>query len=133
MIGIVLVTHFKIGAEMLNAVNGIVGPQKQAVAISIGADDNMETCRDTIFAAIKDVNSGDGVVVLTDMYGGTPNNLAIAAMPLSHAMVIAGVNMPMLIKLVSVRTTMPLLDAVREAEMAGRKYIQLISETYKSA
>jgi len=129
MIGMVLVTHGAIGAELLNALNGIVGPQAQAKAIGIGADDNMETCRDAIFAAIKDVNTGDGIVLLTDMYGGTPNNLAIASMPRSHAVVLAGVNLPMLIKLASVRSSMPLLDAVREAEMAGRKYIQLVSET----
>ena len=101
----------------------------QAKAISIGVDDNIDACRDTIFAAIKDVNSGGGVVLLTDMYGGTPSNLAIASMPGSHAVVLAGVNLPMLVKLASVRAALPLLDAVREAEMAGRKYIQLVSET----
>jgi PTS system mannose-specific IIA component len=78
--------------------------------------------------AIKDVNDGSGVVLLTDMFGGTPSNLAIAAMPQSHAVVLAGVNLPMLVKLTSVRGTMPLLDAVREAEMAGRKYIQCVTE-----
>jgi PTS system mannose-specific IIA component len=96
MIGMVLVTHGNIGVELLNAVNGIVGPQVQAKAISIGADDDMEACRNAIFTAIKDVNTGDGVVLLTDMYGGTPSNLAIAAMPRSHAVVLAGANLPML-------------------------------------
>jgi PTS system mannose-specific IIA component len=133
MIGIVLVTHSAIGVELLNAVDGIVGPQQQAKAISIGADDDVETCRTVIFTAINDVNTGDGVVLLTDMYGGTPSNLAIAAMPQSHAVVLAGVNLPMLVKLASVRMTMPLLDAVREAESAGRKYIQLVSETIAPA
>ena len=129
MIGMVLVTHGRIGVELLNALNGIVGPQAQAKAIVIGADDDMETCRNAIFSAITEVNSGQGVVLFTDMYGGTPSNLAIAAMPRSHAVVLAGVNLPMLVKLASLRSTSPLLDAVREAEMAGRKYIQLVSET----
>jgi PTS system mannose-specific IIA component len=109
--------------------NGIVGVQTQAKAISIGVDDDMDSCRAAIFTAIKDVGDGSGVVLLTDMYGGTPSNLAIAAMPRSHAVVLAGVNLPMLVKLASIRTHTPLLEAVREAEMAGRKYIQLVSET----
>lgn len=128
MIGMVLVTHGAVGAEFLNVLSHVVGPQKQAQSVAIGADDNMDECRAKIMAAIKDVNDGQGVVLLTDMFGGTPSNLAIAAMPASHAVVLAGVNLPMLIKLASVRPTMPLLDAVREAEAAGRKYIQLISE-----
>jgi mannose PTS system EIIA component len=133
MIGLVLVTHGKIGFEMLEALNGIVGPQEQAAAISIGVHDDMEQCRDAILTAIKEVNSGEGVVLLTDMFGGTPSNLAIASMPRSQAVVLAGVNLPLLVKLASVRVTMPLLDAAREAEMAGRKYIQLVSETLAPA
>jgi PTS system mannose-specific IIA component len=119
----------KIGTELLEALNQIVGSQLQAKAISIGIHDDIEECRNAILTAIKDVNAGQGVVLLTDMFGGTPSNLAIAAMPRSHAVVLAGVNLPMLIKLASVRGTLPLLDAVREAEMAARKYIQLVSET----
>jgi PTS system mannose-specific IIA component len=133
MIGLVLVTHGRIGEELLLALNGIVGEQAQARAISIGAEDDIEACRDSILTAIKDVNTGKGVVLLTDMFGGTPSNLAIASMPRSQAVVLAGVNLPLLIKLASVRSTMPLLDAAREAEMAGRKYIQLISETIAPA
>ena len=129
MIGMVLVTHGRVGVELLDALNHVVGKQDQARAISIGADDDMDKCRDAILLAVKDVNSGDGVVLLVDMFGGTPSNLAIAAMPRAHAVVLAGVNLPILIKLASVRETMPLLDAAREAESAGRKYIQLISET----
>lgn len=129
MIGMILVTHRGIGDELLAALNEIVGPQVQALAIGIGPEDDMEKCRDAILTAIKDVNDGNGVVLLTDMFGGTPSNLAIAAMPRANAVVLAGVNLPMLVKLVSVRGTMPLLDAVREAETAGRKYIQLVSET----
>jgi PTS system mannose-specific IIA component len=129
MIGMVLVTHGAIGAELLNALNSIVGPQMQAKAIGIGVHDDMDQCRASILAAIKDVNSGKGVVLLTDMFGGTPSNLAISTMPSNQAVVLAGVNLPMLVKLASLRPTASLLDAVREAESAGRKYIQLVSET----
>ena len=128
MIGIVLVTHGGIGAEMLTTLDQVVGPQAQAKAISVAADDDMDECRNAILAAIKDVNTGDGVVLLTDMFGGTPSNLALSVMPKTNAVVLAGVNLPTLIKLASLRATTPLLDAVREAEMAGRKYIQLVTE-----
>jgi mannose PTS system EIIA component len=129
MIGLVIVTHGAIGVELLNALNTIVGPQAQAKAIGIGAHDDMDKCRADILAAIKDVNSGKGVVLLTDMFGGTPSNLAISVMPKTNAVVLAGVNLPTLVKLASVRGTLPLLDAVKEAETAGRKYIQLVTET----
>lgn len=127
MIGMVLVTHGNIGTELLTILNQIVGPQKQAAAISIGPEDDMDKCRNQILAAIKDVNNGKGVVLLTDMFGGTPSNLAISVMPTTNSMVLTGVNLPMLIKLASVRT-MPLLDAVKEAEAAGRKHIYAVSE-----
>jgi PTS system mannose-specific IIA component len=127
-IGIVIVTHMNIGAELLAALNSIVGPQQQARAISVGPDDDMDKCRNDILAAIREANDGKGVILLTDMFGGTPSNLALSVMPKTNAMVLAGVNLPMLIKLASVRATLPLIDAVKEAEMAGRKYIQLVSE-----
>lgn len=129
MIGMVLVTHGGIGKEMLAALNQIVGPQEQARAISIAAEDDMDRCRSAILTAIKDVNTGDGVVLLTDMFGGTPSNLALSVMPKTNAVVLAGLNLPTLIKLTSLRATASLLDAVREAETAGRKYIQLVTET----
>lgn len=129
MIGMVLVTHGGIGSELLTALDQIVGPQAQAKAISIAPDDDMDRCRSAILTAIKDVNSGDGVVLLTDMFGGTPSNLAISVMPKTNAVVLAGVNLPILIKLASLRTGTRLLDAVHEAETAGRKYIQLVTET----
>lgn len=128
MIGMVIVTHGRVGAELIDVLGHIVGPQAQIKAIAIGPDDDMDEDRAAILAAIGSVNSGKGVILLTDMFGGTPSNLAIAAMPSTQAVVLAGVNLPMLVKLASVRTTLPLLDAAREAEMAGRKYIQLISE-----
>jgi PTS system mannose-specific IIA component len=129
MIGLILVTHNNIGVELLAALNQIVGPQLQAKAIGIGAQDDMDQCRNEILTAIKDVNTGKGVILLTDMFGGTPSNLAISVMPKTNAVVLAGVNLPVLIKLASVRGTLPLLEAVREAETAGRKYIQLVTET----
>jgi PTS system mannose-specific IIA component len=129
MFGIVLVTHGRIGVEMLEALNQIVGPQEQASAMSIGADDDMDKCRTSIIEAIRAVNTGDGVVLLTDMFGGTPSNLALSVMPRTNAVVLAGVNLPTLIKLASMRESAPLLDAVREAEAAGRRYIQLVTET----
>lgn len=129
MIGMVLVTHGNIGAEMLAALDQIVGPQAQAKAVSVAADDDMDQCCNAILAAIKDVNTGKGVVLLTDMFGGTPSNLALSVMPKTNAVVLAGVNLPTLIKLTSLRSTADLLDAVREAESAGRKYIQLVTET----
>lgn len=128
MFGIVVVTHLGIGAEMLRALHHIVGPQAQAVAVSVTADEDMEKCRNAILAAIYEVNTGEGVVLLTDMFGGTPSNLALSVMPKTNAVVLAGVNLPVLVKLAAARQTMKLLDAVREAETAGRKYIQLVTE-----
>ena len=128
MIGMVIVTHGTLGTELISVLSHVVGPQEQIRAVGIGPSDDMDKCRNDILTAIKDVNTGKGIVLLTDMFGGTPSNLAIASMPRSNAVVLAGVNLPMLVKLASVRMTMPLLDAVREAEMAGRKYIQLVSE-----
>lgn len=128
MFGIVLVSHGSIGAEMLKALNQIVGPQAQAQAISIAPEDDMDKCRNAILASIKEVNTGDGVVLLTDMFGGTPSNLALSVMPKANAVVLAGVNLPTLIKLASARESMAMLDAVGEAAAAGRKYIQLVTE-----
>lgn len=132
MFGIVLVSHGSIGAEMLVALNQIVGPQSYAKAISIAPDEDMDKCRNEILASIKEVNTGDGVVILTDMFGGTPSNLAISVMPKTNAVVLAGVNLPTLIKLASTRESMGLLDAVTEAAAAGRKYIQLVTENLAS-
>lgn len=132
MFGIVLVSHGSIGAEMLTAVDQIVGPQVQAKAISIAPDQDMDQCRNQILASIKEVNTGDGVVLLTDMFGGTPSNLAISVMPKTQAVVLAGVNLPTLIKLATIRDSMGLLEAVNEAATAGRKYIQLVTENLAS-
>ena len=128
MIGIVLVTHGRLAAEFRAALEHVVGPQKQIESIAIGPDDDIEQRRQDIVSAITRVNSGAGVVVLTDMFGGTPSNLAISIMNGSNIEVIAAVNLPMLIKLASVRENSSLKQAVIQAQDAGRKYIYLASE-----
>jgi PTS system mannose-specific IIA component len=127
MIGLVLVTHGKLALEFLAAMEHVVGPQAQTRAISIGPDDDMEQRRGEIIAAAAEVDSGEGVILLTDMFGGTPSNLAISTMDRAQVEVLAGVNLPMLIKLASVRRTEPLATAVLHARDAGRKYISVAS------
>ncbi len=127
MIGLVLVTHGRLAAEFVTAMEHVVGPQQAVEAICIGPDDDMERRRQDILAACGRVESGSGVVLLTDMFGGTPSNLAISVMEQTKAEVIAGLNLPMLIKLASVRTRFSLEDAVAAAQEAGRKYISVAS------
>ena len=127
MIGVVLVTHGQLAEEFRHAVEHVVGPQEQMEAVAIGADDDIEQRRKDIIAAVAKVETGSGVIVLTDMFGGTPSNLAISVMEQTHAEVIAGLNLPMLIKLASVRTREPLQDCVAHAQEAGRKYISVAS------
>lgn len=127
MLGVVLVTHGNLAAEFIAATEHVVGPQDQMLAICIHADSDMEKMRAAILKAAKEVNTGDGVVLLTDMFGGTPSNLAISVMEQEKVEVIAGVNLPMLIKLVSLRKTEPLSEAVLRAQEAGRKYINVAS------
>ena len=127
MIGIVVVTHGRLAEEFLAAAEHVVGPQGAAKAISIGADDDMEKRRADILAAAKSVDGGDGVIILTDMFGGTPSNLAISVMEKANAEVIAGVNLPMLIKLASIRNDGDLKTVVAAAHEAGRKYINVAS------
>ncbi len=128
MIGMVLVTHGHLATEFRAALEHVVGPQKQIVPISIGPEDDMERRRLEIIEAIESVDSGDGVVVLTDMFGGTPSNLAISVMNGGKVEVLAGVNLPMLIKLASVRDSQPLEQAVLQAQDAGRKYVYIASK-----
>jgi PTS system mannose-specific IIA component len=127
MIGIVLVTHGNLAREFLAAMEHVVGKQEQARAISIGPDDDMEKRRADILAAAEEVDTGDGAILLTDMFGGTPSNLAISIMDRAKVEVLAGVNLPMLIKLASVRGTQPLAVAVTQARDAGIKYISVAS------
>lgn len=128
MIGLVLVTHGRLAEEFIAALEHVVGPQEAVTAVCIGPDDDMEQRRDDILKAVKAVDQGDGVVLLTDMFGGTPSNLAISIMDKAKVEVIAGLNLPMLIKLASLRQTEPLDKAVEGAREAGVKYINVASE-----
>ncbi|MBB3971420.1 PTS sugar transporter subunit IIA [Hansschlegelia beijingensis] len=127
MIGLVLVTHGRLACEFRSALEHVVGPQQQIATITIDPEDDMELRRGDILAAVREVDSGDGVAVLTDMFGGTPSNLAISCMDGRKVEVIAGINLPMLIKLASVRSDLPLDAAVVQAQEAGRKYINVAS------
>jgi mannose PTS system EIIA component len=127
MIGMVLVTHGRLASEFRSALEHVVGPQRQLGVITIDPDDDMDGRRQDIVDAIHSVDTGEGVVVLTDMFGGTPSNLAISAMNGSNVEVVAGINLPMLIKLASVREDARLPDAVLQAQEAGRKYINIAS------
>jgi PTS system mannose-specific IIA component len=124
----VLVTHGRLAVEFRAALEHVVGPQTQIETISIGPDDDIEQRRQDILDAVGRVDGDGGVILLTDMFGGTPSNLAISVMDTGHVEVIAGVNLPMLIKLASVRGERPLAEAVVEAQEAGRKYINVASK-----
>ena len=128
MIGLVLVTHGRLAAEFVNAMEHVVGPQEAIAAICIGPDDDMEARREEIRRAVARVDAGAGVVMLTDLFGGTPSNLAISLMESDRVEVIAGVNLPMLIRLDGARKTMPVRAAAAAAREAGRKYISVASE-----
>ena len=128
MIGIVLVTHCRLADEFVAALQHVVGPQEGIATVCIGPDDDMEHRRREIIEAIAGVESGEGVVLLTDMFGGTPSNLAISVMNETGVEVIAGVNLPMLIQLARARTGGDLAAAVAEAQEAGRKYISVASQ-----
>ncbi len=127
MIGLVIVTHGRLAEEFVFAMEHVVGPQVAVEAICIGPEDDMERRRKDILAACERVDAGAGVILLTDMFGGTPSNLAISVMEQTKAEVIAGLNLPMLIKLASVRGRQSLEDAVAAAQEAGRKYISVAS------
>ncbi len=128
MIGMVLVTHGRLASEFRSALEHVVGPQKQIETVSIGPEDDMEQRRKDIVHAVTLADSGAGVVLLTDMFGGTPSNLAISVMEGAKVDVVAGINLPMLIKLASVRETASLEQAVVQAQDAGRKYISIASK-----
>jgi PTS system mannose-specific IIA component len=132
MIGMVLVTHGKLADEFIAATEHVVGPQDSIQAICIGPDDDMEQRRAEIMEAITTVDTGSGVLLLTDMFGGTPSNLAISLMEKDRVEVIAGINLPMLIKCAQVRAEMPLAETVTAAKEAGLKYINVASEVLGS-
>ncbi|MDR3460994.1 MAG: PTS sugar transporter subunit IIA [Beijerinckiaceae bacterium] len=127
MIGMVLVTHGELATQFRAALEHVVGPQKQVATVSIGPEDDIERRRGDIVDAVTAVDTGSGVVLLTDMFGGTPSNLAISIMEGAHVEVVAGINLPMLIKLASVRDAASLEQAVIQAQDAGRKYIYVAS------
>jgi PTS system mannose-specific IIA component len=128
MIGMVLVTHGNLAEEFVSAMEHVVGHQEAIATICIGPNDNMETRRAEIAKAIKTVDAGEGTIVLTDLFGGTPSNLAISLMQAGKVEVIAGINLPMLIRLAKARNCMSVLDAAIAAREAGRNYITIASE-----
>ena len=128
MIGMVLVTHGRLAEELIAALEHVVGSQPNIISICIGPDDDMEPRRQENLESASKADEGDGVVLLTDMFGGTPSNLAISVMDNANVEIIAGVNLPMLIKLASVRKTETLTEAIESAQEAGRKYINIASK-----
>ncbi len=128
MIGLVLVTHGDLAKEFVKALEHVVGPQDRVATICIGPEDDMEQRRQDILDAVRSVDDGAGVAILTDMFGGTPSNLAISVMNGGSIEVVAGMNLPLLVKLAKVRCERGLVDAVVEAKEAGRKYINVASQ-----
>jgi PTS system mannose-specific IIA component len=128
MIGLVIVTHGRLAAELRLALEHVVGPQRNLATVCIGAEDDTEACRAEVCRCVEQVDTGDGAVLLTDMFGGTPSNLCIAQMARGGVEVLGGVNLPMLVKLAKVRSQMPLGDAIGMAQAAGRKYIASASD-----
>jgi len=125
MIGVVVVAHGKLAEALVAVTEHVVGKQAQMLAVGIGPEEDPETAREAIQQALKNANTGQGVIILTDMFGGTPSNLAISVMKSEEVEVIAGVNLPMMIKLASVRGSAPFDEAVTQAQDAARKYINV--------
>jgi mannose PTS system EIIA component len=133
MIGLVIVTHGRLADEFVHAMEHVVGPQKFIATVCIGPNDNMEDRRSEIARAIRQVNQNKGVIILTDMFGGTPSNLAISLLEQGKIEVIAGINLPMLIRLEKARRTLGIAEAVAAAREAGQKYISVATEMLGSA
>ena len=128
MIGLVIVTHGGLAQEFRAALEHIVGRQPFLETVAIGPEDDMQARREEILEATRRADEGDGVIILTDMFGGTPSNLAISVMDETKAEVIAGINLPILVKLASLRRELPMDEAVSRAREAGRKYIKVASQ-----
>jgi mannose PTS system EIIA component len=128
MIGLVIVTHGRLADEFIHAMEHVVGKQAQIEAISIGPEDRMDSRRNDIAAAVARVETGEGVIILTDMFGGTPSNLAISLLQEGKIEVVAGLNLPMLVKLARIRVDCNLHKAAAAAQDAGRKYINIASQ-----
>lgn len=127
MIGIVLVSHARLAQELAETLEHVVGPQNQLASVSLFPNDDIEAKREEILKTVESVDKGQGVVILTDMFGGTPSNLAHSLLDKKNIEIVAGMNLPLLVKLSSVRKTKPLHEAVLLAQEAGRKYIQIAS------
>ncbi len=123
MIGLVIVTHGQLAQELVAATEHVVGKLKACIPVSIGADDDMEQRRADIRAAVKTADEGDGVIIVTDIFGGTPSNLSMSLLEKSRVEVIAGANLPMMITLAEARTRLSLSDLASNASSAGRRYI----------
>lgn len=123
MIGLVIVTHGQLAQELVAATEHVVGKLKACIPVSIGADDDMEQRRADIRAAVKAADEGDGVIIVTDIFGGTPSNLSMSLLEKSRVEVIAGANLPMMITLAEARTRLSLSDLASNASSAGRRYI----------
>ena len=128
MIGMILVTHGKLAEHFIDAMEHVVGKQEGVATICIGPNDDMEQRRQDIADAISRVDTGDGAIILTDLFGGTPSNLAISLLDTGRIEVIAGINLPMLIRLAGARKSMNVVEAVQAAQIAGRNYITVASE-----
>lgn len=128
MIGLILVTHGRLADQFVEAMEHVVGPQSAIATVCIGPNDDMEVRRADIAKAISEVDAGKGVIILTDLFGGTPSNLAISLLETGRVEVIAGINLPMLIRLAGTRSSMDVADAVEAAQVAGRNYITVASE-----
>jgi len=128
MIGLILVTHGRLAEEFVHAMQHVVGRQEAVATVCIGPNDDMERRRKEIAEAIRAVDSGQGAIILTDLFGGTPSNLAISLMQAGRVEVIAGINLPMLNRLAGARKTMNVVDATVAARDAGRNYITIASE-----
>ncbi len=128
MIGVILVTHGNLADEFVNAMEHVVGPQEAVATVCIGPNDDMEQRREDIAAAIEDVDSGSGAIILTDLFGGTPSNLAISLLESGRIEVIAGINLPMLIRLAGARKKKGVVETAVAARDAGRSYITIASE-----
>ena len=128
MIGLILVTHGRLAREFVSAMEHVVGPQEAIASVCIGPQDDAEACRQEISDKIAEVDHGKGVIILTDLFGGTPSNLAISLLDEGNVEVIAGINLPMLIRLAGARKSMNVVDAVNAAQTAGRNYITVASE-----
>lgn len=133
VIALVIVTHGQLGQEFINVLNHVMGPQEKVAAFALEPKDTPAQRYQDLVSLVESLQSKEGVIVLTDMFGGTPSNMALMLQDQPNLEIIAGINLPLLLKLATVRTTMPLKEAILEAQTAGRKYIHVASELLKQA